>query len=84
MQVADTVVRIRVSGAAQVILFAKVYDVDQAGNATLPDQLAAPLQVTGAAARRDVTVRLPAIDDGYCPVLVEYVLLDPDGTRVRS
>jgi ABC-2 type transport system ATP-binding protein len=59
------VVRIRVSGAAQVILFAKVYDVDQAGNATLPDQLAAPLQVTGAAAGRDVTIRLPAIDDEF-------------------
>jgi ABC-2 type transport system ATP-binding protein len=56
------VVRIRVSGAAQVTLFAKVYDVDQAGNATLPDQLAAPLRVTGAAAGRDVTVQLPAID----------------------
>src|ERR1022692_1035813 len=56
------VVRIRVSGAAQVTLFAKVYDVDQAGNATLPDQLAAPLRVTGAAAGRDVTIRLPAID----------------------
>ena len=55
-------VRIRVSGAAPVTLFAKVYDVDQAGNATLPDQLAAPLRVTGAAAGRDVTVRLPAID----------------------
>jgi ABC-2 type transport system ATP-binding protein len=56
------VVRIRVGGAAQVTLFAKVYDVDQAGNATLPDQLAAPLRVTGAAAGRDVTVQLPAID----------------------
>ena len=52
-------VRIRVSGAAPVTLFAKVYDVDQAGNATLPDQLAAPLRVTGAAAGRDVTVRAP-------------------------
>src|ERR1022692_3305773 len=59
------VVRIRVSGAAQVTLFAKVYDVDQAGNATLPDQLAAPLRVTGAAAGREVTIRLPAIDDEF-------------------
>jgi len=56
-------VRIRVTGTGRVTLFAKVYDVDQAGNATLPDQLAAPLQVTGAAAGKDVTVRLPAIDD---------------------
>ena len=55
-------VRIRLGGAATVTLFAKVYDVDQAGNATLPDQLAAPLQVTGAATGQDVTVRLPALD----------------------
>jgi ABC-2 type transport system ATP-binding protein len=55
-------VRIRVGGAARVTLFAKIYDVDQAGNATLPDQLAAPLQVTGAAAGKEITARLPAID----------------------
>jgi ABC-2 type transport system ATP-binding protein len=54
-------VRIRVSGAPQVTLFAKVYDVDQAGNATLPDELVAPLRVTGAQAGRIVTVTLPAI-----------------------
>ena len=55
-------VRIRVGGAARVTLFAKIYDVDQAGNATLPDQLAAPLQVTGAAAGKEISARLPAID----------------------
>jgi ABC-2 type transport system ATP-binding protein len=55
-------VRIRVGGAPQVTLFAKVYDVDQAGNATLPFSLAAPLRVTGAARGRVVTVTLPAID----------------------
>ncbi len=55
-------VRIRLGGAARVTLFAKLYDVDQAGNAVLPAQLAAPLQVTGAAAGKDVTVRLPAVD----------------------
>jgi len=55
-------VRIRVEGTPRVTLFAKVYDVDQAGNATLPDQLAAPLQVTGAATGKEITVRLPAID----------------------
>ncbi len=44
-------------------LFAKVYDVDQAGNATLPFQLVAPVRVTGAAAGPDrSTVTLPAID----------------------
>jgi ABC-2 type transport system ATP-binding protein len=58
------VVRIRVSGAAQVTLFAELYDVDQAGNATLPFSLAAPLRVTvpPGSGGQDVTVRLPAID----------------------
>jgi ABC-2 type transport system ATP-binding protein len=55
-------VRIRVGGASDVTLFAKVYDVDQAGNATLPYSLAAPLRVTGAASGAVVTVTLPAID----------------------
>ncbi len=58
-------VRVRVSGAPQVTLFAKVYDVDQAGNATLPYQLVAPLRVTGAAAGRVVTITLPAIDYSF-------------------
>ncbi len=55
-------VRIRVSGAAEITLFAKVYDVDQAGTGTLPFQLAAPVRVTGAARGATVTVTLPAID----------------------
>ncbi len=55
-------VRIRVSGGAAATLFAKVYDVDQAGNETLPDQLAAPLRVAAGAAGQPVTIRLPAID----------------------
>jgi ABC-2 type transport system ATP-binding protein len=55
-------VRIRVGGAPDVTLFAKVYDVDQAGNATLPYSLAAPLRVTGATGGVVVTVTLPAID----------------------
>jgi ABC-2 type transport system ATP-binding protein len=55
-------VAVRVGGAADITLFAKVYDVDQAGNATLPYQLAAPLRVTGAQAGRVVTIRLPVID----------------------
>ena len=58
-------VRIRVSGASQVTLFAKVYDVDQAGHATLPYELVAPLRVTGAQAGRTVTVTLPAIDYSF-------------------
>jgi ABC-2 type transport system ATP-binding protein len=58
------VVRLRVSGAAQVTLFAELYDVDPAGNATLPFSLAAPLRVTVPPGRggQDVTVRLPAMD----------------------
>ncbi len=46
-------------------LFAKVYDVDQAGHATLPDELVAPLRVTGARAGRTVTITLPAIDYSF-------------------
>jgi ABC-2 type transport system ATP-binding protein len=57
--------RIRVTGAAPVTLFAKLYDVDQAGHATLPDQLVAPVRVSGAQAGRAVTVALPAIDYSF-------------------
>src|SRR5215813_639798 len=60
-------VRIRVAGAGAgaVTLFAKVYDVDQAGNATLPNQLVAPLRVSGAQAGRVVSVALPTIDYNF-------------------
>jgi len=58
-------VRIRVTGAAPVTLFAKLYDVDQAGHATLPAQLVAPVRVSGAQAGRVVTVALPAIDYSF-------------------
>ena len=43
-------------------LFAKVYDVDQAGNATLPFSLAAPLRVSQPSSGQVVTVTLPAMD----------------------
>jgi ABC-2 type transport system ATP-binding protein len=55
-------VAVRVGGSPDITLFAKVYDVDQAGNATLPDQLAAPVRVVGAQAGRVVRIQLPAID----------------------
>jgi ABC-2 type transport system ATP-binding protein len=55
-------VRIRVSGPAGLTLFAKVYDVDQAGNSTLPFSLAVPLRVSSPSAGQVVTVRLPTID----------------------
>jgi len=58
-------VRVRVSGAPEVTLFAKIYDVDQAGNATLPNQLVSPVRVTGAQAGRVVTIALPAIDHDF-------------------
>jgi ABC-2 type transport system ATP-binding protein len=58
-------VRVRVSGAPEVTLFAKIYDVDQAGNATLPSQLVSPVRVTGAQAGRVVTIALPAIDHDF-------------------
>jgi len=60
-------VRVRVSGDGPATLFAKVYDVDEAGNATLPGDLVAPLRVTGARAGRTVTVTLPAIDYSFSP-----------------
>ena len=74
-QTGSATVRVQVSGAADITVFAEVYDVDQAGNATLPFGLAAPVRVTsaanspassaatsGAAAGRTVTVTLPAMD----------------------
>jgi ABC-2 type transport system ATP-binding protein len=58
-------VRIRVSGAPVVTLFAKIYDVDQAGNATLPSQLVSPVRVTGAQHGRVVNVALPGLDHNF-------------------
>ena len=64
-QTGSATVRVRLSGAADITVFATVYDVDQAGNATLPSGLAAPVRVTSGAnssAPRTVTVTLPAMD----------------------
>ncbi|MFE9421815.1 alpha/beta fold hydrolase [Kitasatospora sp. NPDC006697] len=49
------------------VLFAKLYDLAPDGKTTLPQQLAAPLRVTGADAPggRTVTVRLPAVDYSF-------------------
>src|SRR5499427_7557578 len=58
-------VRVAVSGAPTVTLFAKIYDVDQAGNATLPNQLVSPVRVTGAQSGRVVTIALPAVDYNF-------------------
>ncbi|MET8626682.1 alpha/beta fold hydrolase [Kitasatospora sp. NPDC004669] len=54
------------------VLFAKLYDVGPDGKSVLPQQLAAPLRVTGADAGRTVTVQLPAVDHTF-----------PTGHRVR-
>ncbi|MFF7988660.1 alpha/beta fold hydrolase [Kitasatospora xanthocidica] len=54
------------------VLFAKLYDVGPDGKTVLPQQLAAPLRVTGADAGRTVTVALPAVDHTF-----------PAGHRVR-
>lgn len=58
-------VRIRVSGADDVTLFAKLYDVGPGGTTTLPHQLAAPIRVTDAKDGKVVDVRLPAIDHDF-------------------
>ncbi|MCX4749623.1 alpha/beta fold hydrolase [Kitasatospora sp. NBC_01287] len=52
------------SDQPDAVLFGKLYDVGPDGRQTLPEQLAAPLRVTGANAPegRTVTVRLPAVD----------------------
>ncbi|MFJ3787290.1 alpha/beta fold hydrolase [Kitasatospora sp. NPDC090091] len=49
------------------VLFAKLYDVGPDGKQTLPQQLSAPLRVTGADAAdgRTVTVALPAVDHTF-------------------
>ncbi|WP_030260900.1 MULTISPECIES: alpha/beta fold hydrolase [Streptomyces] len=47
------------------VLFAKLYDVGPDGKAVLPQQLAAPLRVTGADAERTVTVALPTVDHTF-------------------
>ncbi|WP_030239884.1 alpha/beta fold hydrolase [Streptomyces sp. NRRL S-350] len=54
------------------VLFAKLYDVGPDDKAVLPQQLAAPLRVTGADAGRTVTVALPTVDHTF-----------PAGHRVR-
>ncbi|WP_345675880.1 alpha/beta fold hydrolase [Yinghuangia aomiensis] len=57
-----TTVKVRVAGADDIVLFAKLYDVDSGGSAVLPYQLAAPVRVSGARDGREVEIRLPEID----------------------
>ncbi|MFD8786446.1 alpha/beta fold hydrolase [Kitasatospora sp. NPDC059599] len=60
------------SDRPDAVLFAKLYDVGPDGKSVLPQQLAAPLRVTGADAGRTVTVALPTVDHTF-----------PAGHRVR-
>ncbi|MER5867333.1 alpha/beta fold hydrolase [Kitasatospora sp. NPDC002040] len=47
------------------VLFAKLYDLGPDGKQSLPQQLAAPLRVTGAQEGRTVSVQLPAVDHEF-------------------
>ncbi|WP_406197686.1 alpha/beta fold hydrolase [Kitasatospora sp. NBC_01560] len=55
------------SDRPDAVLFAKLYDVGPDGRSSLPQQLAAPLRVTGAdaAGGRTVTVALPTVDHTF-------------------
>ncbi|RAJ43664.1 ABC-2 type transport system ATP-binding protein [Kitasatospora sp. SolWspMP-SS2h] len=59
-------VRVR-ADAPEAVLFAKLYDVAPDGKQSLPQQLVAPLRVTGADADggRTVQVALPAVDHEF-------------------
>ncbi|MEV6977104.1 alpha/beta fold hydrolase [Kitasatospora sp. NPDC093806] len=59
-------VRVR-ADKPEAVLFAKLYDVAPDGKQSLPQQLSAPLRVTGADASegRSVTVALPTVDHTF-------------------
>jgi ABC-2 type transport system ATP-binding protein len=58
-------VRLRVTAPAGATLFAKLYDVDQAGTATLPAPVVAPVRVAASRGAQVVTVRLGAMDHDF-------------------
>jgi ABC-2 type transport system ATP-binding protein len=55
-------VRLRITAPEGATLFAKLYDVDQAGTATLPAPVVAPVRVAPSRGVQIVTVRLGAMD----------------------
>jgi ABC-2 type transport system ATP-binding protein len=55
-------VRLRITAPAGATLFAKLYDVDQAGTVTLPAPVVAPVRVAPSRSAQVVTVRLGAMD----------------------
>lgn len=60
--VGASTVRVTVqSSTGEATLFAKLYDVSADGQATLPQQLVAPIHLTGVQQPTTVTVRLPAV-----------------------
>jgi ABC-2 type transport system ATP-binding protein len=58
-------VRLRVTAPGSATLFAKLYDVDQHGTATLPDPVVAPVRVSPAPGAQVVAVRLGAMDYNF-------------------
>jgi ABC-2 type transport system ATP-binding protein len=58
-------VRLRVTAPEGATLFAKLYDVDQAGTATLPAPVVAPLRVAPSRGAQVVTVQLGAMDHDF-------------------
>jgi ABC-2 type transport system ATP-binding protein len=55
-------VRLRITAPEGATLFAKLYDVDQAGTVTLPAPVVAPVRVAPSRSAQVVTVRLGAMD----------------------
>ncbi|WP_211301550.1 alpha/beta fold hydrolase [Murinocardiopsis flavida] len=53
---------VTVVGEGEAVLFAKLYDVDRSGQATLPQQLVAPLRIDATDAGTTAKVVLPPID----------------------
>lgn len=58
-------VALRVTAPQGATLFAKLYDVDQAGTATLPAPVVAPVRVAPSRGAQVVTVRLGAMDHDF-------------------
>jgi ABC-2 type transport system ATP-binding protein len=78
-------VRLRVTAPRGATLFVKLYDVDQAGTATLPAPVVAPVRVAGSPRAQAVTVRLGAMDyDFSAGDRLELVVATPDSGYATS
>ncbi|GLU46840.1 ABC transporter ATP-binding protein [Nocardiopsis ansamitocini] len=58
-------VRVNVVGDGETVLFAKLYDVDYDGRATLPRQLVAPVRVQATPEGTEVPIQLPGVDHSF-------------------